>query len=168
VSHDETGHAEDDVISGSACLSQLAVVSAATEPAVAAFNEACLDGPGWCRVDKVAAFSVPACKGKKPSMKAIIAKLGESAHDLPPYAAGRIVKRRGLGDTALFGTEFSSGGPALLAAIDAHAESTSLSAWVASQERPCPACTDVRDRAVLHYAKTGVVVMVSGAHGFDF
>ena len=131
-------------------------------PAITGYNTACGSGGQWCSVGQVAAYQVASC-----TTPFRFDQLVSLANGQLQMQSSQVQSKAQLMVSTLFGTTYSSGGPALLSAADNAAASPWLLGWLGISEVPCPNCTDFDDRAILYYPTRGVVIVVDGGHGYD-
>lgn len=144
-------------------LSLTSIDASSLEPARAAWNQGST-GFNWRNLQPIAAFDTPECPAEPVTIEAVLDEIiaMEQSQQLPEY--GTFTDRNGLSASTFFG---SSGGGALLSAIDAFAGGGDIEAWLYTEQVPCHNCTDFADRAVLLYPQSGVVLVLDGNHGYD-
>lgn len=85
----------------------------------------------------------------------------------PEYGWGQTIDRATLEGGVFCGGSYSSGGPALLQAMDAFGADASAEAWSMSQEVPCHGCHGFEDWTIVYYPATRRAIALSGTHGYD-
>ncbi|MEM9696215.1 MAG: hypothetical protein AAGA56_26960 [Myxococcota bacterium] len=129
------------------------------------YNNDCGGVGDWCEVRSVETYQVPSCAPPSTRIADVVGFFETEARDWQGF--GREMTRGQLENTPLFGSSYSTGGPALLQAADALAGTTQVIGYYSTSEVPCPNCSEFSDQAVLYYPATGTVVFVRGTHGFD-
>ena len=144
-------------------LSLTSIEASSLEPARAAWNQGST-GYNWRNLQPVAAYDTPECPEEPVTIAGVLEELAEIEQSQTPIDYGTFTDRNGLSSTLFFG---SSGGGALLAAVDAFAGGGEIQAWYYSEQVSCHNCTDNVTRVVLFYPQSGVVLVLDGNYGYD-
>ncbi|MDC3961765.1 hypothetical protein [Polyangium jinanense] len=144
-------------------LSLSAIDASSLEPARAAWNQGST-GYNWRNIQPIAAYDTPECPEAPVTITSIVDEIASTDQNQPAAEYGTFTDRAGLASTTFFG---SSGGSALLAAIDAFAGGGDIEAWSYSEQVSCHNCTDNIARVVLYYPQSGVVLVLDGNYGYD-
>ncbi len=144
-------------------LSLTPIEASSLEPARAAWNQGST-GFNWRNLQPIAAFDTPECPEEPVTIAGVLDEIAAMEQSQSPAEYGTFTDRNGLSASVFFG---SSGGSALLTAIDAFAGGGDIEAWLYTEQVPCHNCTDFADRAVLLYPQSGVVLVLDGNHGYD-
>ncbi|MDI3289678.1 hypothetical protein [Polyangium sp. 15x6] len=144
-------------------LSLSPIDASSLEPARAAWNQGS-SGYNWRNIQPIAAYDTPECPETPATIASIIDEIASADQNQPPAEYGTFTDRAGLSSTMFFS---STGGSALLAAIDAYAGGGDIEAWHYSEQVSCHNCTDNIARIVLFYPQSGVVLVLDGNYGYD-
>jgi hypothetical protein len=157
-------YADECSVYGTAPLSLSALdLGDTVSSSVTTYNQACNKGYTWCGV-KASGFSIPYCAAN-PSLPAVVALLEQQIQGF--IAGGSYITREQLETKPFFSSAYSSGGPALLASLDALGGGGDVQAYTATSELSCHNCHEFQDEIVLFYPQTGVVIRLTGTHGYD-
>ncbi|EYF03237.1 hypothetical protein [Chondromyces apiculatus] len=138
------------------------------EPARDAWNDGS-NGGAWHGIDTIRGFDTPECPEEPITIAQVVAEveeLGQQQQQQGGWYSETYTDRAGLSQSMFFNTYYGNGVD-LLAAVDTYAGGGPIQAWIAWEETSCHNCHSWRDRAILYYPDSGIVVVVDGYHGYD-
>jgi hypothetical protein len=140
------------------------IPSAELDAATVQYNALASTGGQWARIDSLRAFELSGCR--QFSLKDVVEGAVYVSQEPAVFEVGEVINEQQTVDSTVFGTLYSSGGPALYRAVSEFGTAPAQ-VWRSIEQRSCQNCSEFGDRMVLFFESSRRVVIIEGIHGYD-